>query len=97
MLSHAGYETSYARVSHWETGRNNPPLDDRGFRLALAAALGIDSNTMMIELGYVNIHQDMTVEAKIGAEIIEHLPAEGRELALDLLRSIQKRYTGNPN
>jgi transcriptional regulator with XRE-family HTH domain len=96
-LSELGYETSYARVSHWETGRNKPPLEDSGFRHALATALEIDSNTMMIELGFVTLRDDMAPEARVGAEIIENLPAEGRELALDLLRTIQKRYMSEPN
>ena len=50
-LEELGQETSYARVGHWETGRNKPPLHNKEFRTALAIALEMDVNEMMAALG----------------------------------------------
>jgi transcriptional regulator with XRE-family HTH domain len=91
-LSDKGHETSYARVSHWETGRNKPPLENPEFRRALALALEMDVNTMLARLGYVAFDDERSPEARLAADIVDNLPAEGRELALDILRSLEKRY-----
>lgn len=91
-LSDHGEETSSARVGHWETGRNKPPLEDLRFRRALALALEMDANSMMTELGYVTSQDAYSSEARLAAEIVDQLPTEGKELALDILRSLEKRF-----
>lgn len=91
-LSELGEETSYARVGHWETGRNNPPLHSKKFRSALAVALEIDVNEMMSMLGYVVADNDRSPDALLAATIIDELPPKARQLALDYLRLLQTHY-----
>lgn len=91
-LSQEGQETGYGRVSHWETGRNKPPLEDVRFRRTLAGILQIDVNDMMKTLGYEINEEDRIPEARIAADIIELLPEEGRSLALDYLDMLKRRY-----
>jgi len=91
-LSQEGQETSYGRVSHWETGRNKPPLEDIRFRRTLAAILQIDVNDMMKQLGYEVSDADRSPDARKAADIIELLPEEARSLALDYLDMLKRRY-----
>jgi transcriptional regulator with XRE-family HTH domain len=91
-LSDHGEETSSARVGHWETGRNKPPLEDLRFRRSLALALEMDVNSMMAELGYVTADEEYSSEARLAAEIVDQLPTEGRELAIEILRTLEKRF-----
>ena len=92
QLSEKGQETGNARISHWETGRNKPPLEDAAFRKALASVLEIDVHTMLEKLGYVVEDDGRTIEAKMAADIVDQLSPEGRQLAIELLRSLEKRF-----
>lgn len=91
-LSHMGQETSPARVGHWETGRNNPPLNQTLFRQALALALETDVNTMMNQLGYALDTDDIGDDARRAAAIVESLPDSIKPLAIDYLEVLLKRY-----
>jgi transcriptional regulator with XRE-family HTH domain len=91
-LTDLGQTTSHTRVAHWESGRNKPPLEDPKFRVALAVALEIDVNDMMAELGYVVTDEHRSAEALIAAEIVDQLPAEAKQLAIDYLRVLEKRF-----
>jgi len=91
-LSNLGQETSPARVGHWETGRNQPPLNQPLFRRALAIALETDVNTMMSELGYIVDTDETSDEARRAVEIIETLPMEAKGLAIDYLEVLLKRF-----
>jgi transcriptional regulator with XRE-family HTH domain len=93
-LATHGYEMSYGRVGHWETGRNKPPLEDKKFRKALAAILRMDVNEMMTELGYVIIDDSRSKEARLAAEIVDNLPSKARELAIDYLYTLEKHFAG---
>jgi len=92
-LSDLGQETSPARVGHWETGRNKPPIEELPFRRALALVLEMDINDMMNELGYVVSDDDRSTQARRAAEIVDYLPDDAKELALDYLELLQNRYT----
>jgi transcriptional regulator with XRE-family HTH domain len=93
LLTIKGEETSPAKVGHWETGRNKPPLDNGHFREILASALQMDVNDMMEELGYV-VHEDhRSREAQLAAMIVDHLPEQGKQLALDYLQTLEKHFT----
>lgn len=96
-LSLRGQETGHARVGHWETGRNKPPLEDSSFREALASVLQMDVNDMMATLGFVTTEDDRSPEARLAASIVDQLPPMGRTLAIDYLQVLQKRFTGQPN
>lgn len=91
-LSDRGHETSHARVGHWETGRNKPPLNDPHFREVLAASLEIDENVMMATLGYVIYEDQRSEEALLAASIVDRLPPDVREFALEYLVLLEKRY-----
>lgn len=92
-LSSFGEETGHARVGHWETGRNKAPLENDKFRVALAAALEIDVNDMMADLGYIVADESRSGEAKLAASIVDELPADIRQLAIEQLRALQRRFT----
>lgn len=91
-LSDLGQETSAARVGHWETGRNKPPIENPKFRQVLAMALEMDVNEMMNRLGFTNNDEDRSEEARYAAEIVEHLPAEAKSLAIEYLDLLKRRY-----
>lgn len=91
-LSERGEEASSARVGHWETGRNKPPLEDLKFRQAIASALEIDVNKMMIQLGFVILDVDRSTEARQAADIIDALPETLRSYALEYLHTFERQY-----
>lgn len=94
-LSNLGQETSPARVGHWETGRNNPPLNEPLFRQALSIALETDVNTMMNKLGYVVTTSEISEDARRAAAIVDSLPDDAKGLAIDYLEVLLKRYVTN--
>lgn len=96
-LTRRGYNTSSGRVGHWETGRNKPPLIDERFRNALAAVLEMDVNEMMTELGYVISETERSQEAQLAATIVDTLPPDARQLALDYLHVLEKRFATSEN
>lgn len=87
-----GHATKPARVGHWETGRNRPPLTEASFRSALALALQMDVNRLLSEIGYVVRDEDRSKEAMIAAEIVEGLPPDAKQLAIDYLHVLEKRF-----
>jgi transcriptional regulator with XRE-family HTH domain len=91
-LSQSGHETSYARVSHWERGRNKPPLENPAFRMALATALQTDVNDMMSELGFVVTDEQRSRNALLAADLMDQMPEEAQLMALDIISSIKRRY-----
>lgn len=90
-LSERGQETSYARVSHWETGRNQPPIELVAFRNALALSLEMTVDDLMRTLGYIT-SGNLSENAIQAAQIIERLPNDAQELALDLLHQLERRF-----
>jgi transcriptional regulator with XRE-family HTH domain len=92
-LTRRGHPTSPARVSHWESGRNKPPLDNPLFREALASVLTIDVNEMMSDLGFVVIETNRSKEAQLAASIVDHLPQDARQLAIDYLQVLERRFS----
>lgn len=95
-LSARGQETSSARVGHWETGRNNPPLENPHFREALASVLQLDVNNLMTELGFIVVDSKRSKDALLAAQIIDHLPPLARELAIDFLTLLEKKFVIDP-
>lgn len=94
-LSAKGYEASPAKVGHWETGRNKPPLNDPTFRRIMASVLQMDINQMMDDLGYIINSEDRSAEAQLAAAIVDDLPPDAQNLALDYLQLLQKRFVPN--
>jgi transcriptional regulator with XRE-family HTH domain len=94
-LSERGHETSPARVGHWETGRNRLPIEDAEFRVVLAAVLQMELNEMMVQLGFVMVNVNQSPEARLAADIVDKLPALGRELALNYLHELEKQFASD--
>jgi transcriptional regulator with XRE-family HTH domain len=92
-LAAYGFASSHSRVGHWETGRNEPPIDDRAFRVALASALEMSLNQMLHELGYEVSDDQRSTEALIAAGIIERLPPPVQRVALEQLRALEKQFS----
>lgn len=90
LLTELGQETSAARVGHWETGRNKPPLHDPDFRFAIAQALKMNVNEMMYSLGLEVAEEYISQEARIAAAIIDRLPETERSKAIDFLHLLEK-------
>jgi len=91
-LALSGQETSYARVSHWETGRNKPPLESAPFRKALAAALDMDVNELMSTLGFVVIEDNRSSNARLAADMMDDLPEDAQQMVIDIIKTIKQRY-----
>jgi len=87
-LSEFGYHAERQTISHWEKGRNNPPIDDRVFRQALARALEVDVNTMMSQMGFIVNQSDRSPEALLGADLIDSMPPDKRRLAVGILEQL---------
>jgi transcriptional regulator with XRE-family HTH domain len=92
-LSNRGQETSSTRISHWETGRNRPPLEDAIFRQALASSLEMDVNEMMSLLGFIRLDESRSKVALRAADIVEHLPPDAQDLAIDYLEVLERRFS----
>lgn len=91
-LALRGFSTTKANIGHWERGRTNPPLDDPDFRMALAASLEMSVNDLMRRLGYTTDEDSLTSKAMRAAEIVNRLPEDAQDLALDLLEQLERRY-----
>jgi len=79
-------------VGHWATGRNQPKLNDPQLREAIASILQVDVNEMMDLLGYIIAEDSRSKEAQIAAMIVDSLSSQGKELALDYLHTLEKRF-----
>ena len=86
-----GVAVTRATLSHWEVGRHSPPMNDPEFRLALARSLKLSIREVLQRSGY-EVIQTHTDAGERAADIVDELPPDGRELALDLLRTIEKRF-----
>lgn len=91
-LTLRGKSTSRANVGHWVRGRHSPPMDDPGFRIALAAALQLDVNDLMSKAGYAIIEAERSREALRAADIVDRLPSDAKSLALEYLDMLDRRY-----
>lgn len=91
-LTDLGQDTSPARISHREAGRNKPPLEDPVFRHSLSIALEMTTNDLMAALGYLAMDGELSNEAQHAAYVIDRLPDEARSLALEYLNLLEKRY-----
>ncbi len=91
-LTLMGRPVTRQAVSHWLNGRNDMPIDEREFRLALAASLELDVNELMDRLGYIVSDDERSTEALRAAEIIDRLPDDAKTLALEYLALLDRHY-----
>lgn len=88
-LQEFGFEFTAGTISHWERGRYNPPIEEANFRKALASALKMSIPAMLTAAGY-EITADYGEDALYAAEIVEHLPADKKKLALGILEQLRQ-------
>lgn len=91
-LTLRGHDISKAGVYNWVTGKAKPPIHDKDFRYKLASVLGVDVDEMLKTLEYVSSPDDRSPFVRRASDIIEKLPDDGKELALDYLIMLEKRY-----
>lgn len=89
-LERYGYKVERQTISHWEHGRNIPPMRDATFRRALAASLDMDVNDLMNTLGYVVQEDERSPESRLAADIVERLPEHERQRAIMLLQALEQ-------
>ena len=92
-LQVAGLNVTRAAVSHWETGRNPSPLDNARDILILAEVLHInlqDILGVLVEDTTARNYSDVT---RTAARLIEELPPDAQQTALEQLRSLAKLYS----
>lgn len=87
-----GINISRAAISHWENGRNDPPLDDPEFRAVLARILKLSPVEILRLAGYEVMTPPHTSEAERAAFILDQLTNErDRQLALAILEQFLER------
>jgi len=84
-LSDLGHDTSYSRVSHWETGRNRPDLQDPAFRRAFAIALELPESDLLRRLGFDMAAAEHSVEGEQAATLIDRMDEDMRRKAVKML------------
>jgi transcriptional regulator with XRE-family HTH domain len=91
-LSERGYVVQRQTVGHWETGRNNAPIESKEFRESLAASLEVDVNEMLAQMEISSLTGDHSVRALYAAEVIDRLPSDYQEEIIEYLQMIERRY-----
>lgn len=89
-LQLSGFAATRASISHWEVGRNQPPIDDAQFRQALANALKLSVADMLQMAGYEVAREDQTEDEIRVVSIIKQLTPARRKLAIGLLEQLLK-------
>lgn len=87
-----GYSVERQTIGHWATGKRKPPIGKDEFRRALAAALGISAEEMMVKLGWTLPNHERSPQALLAADMIDQLPEEVRDMAVELIDVLAKRY-----
>lgn len=89
-LQVSGFEVTPAAISHWETGRYNPPLHNIEFRNVLASILKISPQELLAAEGY-ETEQHHTKAGERAADIVDSLSADQQELVLGILEQFRER------
>lgn len=89
QLQVAGFDVSRSSVSHWETGRYRPPLNDPDFLSAFARILRMSEGVILKKSGF-KILGSHSEEGERAADIIDELNPAKRELALKILELFQE-------
>ena len=91
-LSDRGYVVQRQTVNHWETGRNNAPVESLEFRHALAGAFEMDMNDLAREMGFAVSESERSDDALYLADLADRLPDDGKELLVDYAQLLEQRY-----
>jgi transcriptional regulator with XRE-family HTH domain len=85
-LTFMGFPTTANQVQLWERGRNIPPLEHEGFRVALARVLQVKADALAKFAIASNSALPDDVQQLV--DVYERLAPERRALALRLLRAL---------
>lgn len=77
---------SRAAVSHWESGRNAPQMDDSAFVQTLADALKLDANSILKLAGFEVDSEHSEYAVKVAA-IIDKLPESKQRQILHIVQT----------
>lgn len=83
-LQVAGFDITRSTISHWENGRYNIPLENPEFRRELANIFRFSIPEMLLLAGY-EINTAYSEQAQRAANIIDQLPDDDKQLALNVL------------
>ena len=83
-----GFTYTRASISHWEVGRNQPPLEDPEFRQVLATALKLSVIEMLQMAGYEIADDDQTTDELRVVSIMKQLTPARRKLAVGILEQL---------
>ncbi len=83
-LQVSGFEVTAATISHWETGRYKPPIDQIEFRNAIASILRISPQELLTAAGY-ETEQHHSELAERAADIVDSLKPEQQRLVIGIL------------
>lgn len=89
QLQLEGIVITRASISHWENGRNKPPLDQPEFRAALAKVLRLTQPELLRLAGYEVSKARHSDAAERAANIVDELPPEKQDLAIRLLEQLR--------
>jgi transcriptional regulator with XRE-family HTH domain len=82
-----GMNTSRSSIASWETGKHDPPLNNREFRIALSQILRVSIKSMLKMAGY-EVDQEHTALGERAASIIDQMPEDKQQLAIKLLEQL---------
>lgn len=82
-----GYQIQYTGISHWETGRTMPPLQNDVFRSALSLALEMTEVEIMRALGF-RVESDHSPAGERAAALIDQMTPDQQERALKILEAL---------
>lgn len=80
-----GFNITRGAVSHWETGRYNPPVDDPAFRDALSRVLKLSEPELLRMAGYQVTRGTHSQAAERAADILDRLTPDKQNLAIKVL------------
>lgn len=86
-----GINVSRSSLSNWENQKFNPPLEETEFRNAIAQVLSMSVSELLTMAGY-EINETKSRESVTAAAIVERLPPAAKEMAMDYLSMLEKKY-----
>lgn len=81
-----GYSVGSGAVSHWETGKRQPPLEDNVFVSALANALRMDDVSVLRLSGFAVAGKHGDIAERIAA-LVDKLPTQDQARLLRIIES----------
>lgn len=87
-MSHLDYDMQDSGISHWERGRRTPPIGEKKFRVALAAALEMTEVDLMRELEFAVEQGSHSYAGERAASLVDQMTPDQQERALKILEAL---------